>query len=430
MDSGRTSVAEPLTASQTLSAAQIKSGVAAWLGWMFDGLDTHLYTLVAPTFVAALLHAHSTTDQIVASRGGWIQAAFMAGWAVGGTFFGSLGDRIGRARTLSLTILTYACFTGLSSLSQTWWQLLIFRFIAALGIGGEWGVGSSLLAESWPPRLRPWAAAVLQTGINVGVLLACATTWFLSEVPHYERYVFVVGILPAFVVLWIRRSVPEPDEWKTARRVTSEAPRLRDLFERPVGRTTLLATIVCACSLTAWWAFMFWSLQHLRNLPELSGWTPAARQQLASTVFFILIAVSIAGNFFASWLAASFGYRRATALMFCGFFAAMFGAWCVPRGRVALELWMPAVGFFSGVFGLFTMYLPPLFPTLLRTTAAGFSFNIGRLAAAAGIIFSGYFGQHGNFRIALLVNAFLIVPAILMTLLLPDLRDSASATSA
>ncbi len=144
-----------------LSPEQWKSGAAAWLGWLFDGLDMHLYTLVAAPFVMELVGATSPADALVRERSSWIQAAFLVGWALGGGFFGRLGDRLGRSRALSLTILTYALFTGLSFFAQTWWQLMVFRFLAALGIGGEWAVGSSLLSETWPRRWRPWIAAVL-----------------------------------------------------------------------------------------------------------------------------------------------------------------------------------------------------------------------------------------------------------------------------
>src|SRR5947209_639748 len=119
-----------------LSAQQWKSGIAAWLGWLFDGLDMHLYVLVAAPFVAELLHTTERAPE-VGYYGSWIQAAFLFGWALGGGFFGRIGDRLGRSRALMLTILTYALFTGLSFLAQTWWQLLIFRFLAALAIGGE-----------------------------------------------------------------------------------------------------------------------------------------------------------------------------------------------------------------------------------------------------------------------------------------------------
>src|SRR5438876_4336438 len=121
---------QDVTRLRDLSPQQCKSGIAAWLGWMFDGLDMHLYVLVAAPFVAQLVHATSAADALVKEKSSWIQAAFLVGWALGGSFFGRIGDLLGRSRALSLTILTYALFTGLSSLAQTWWQLLIFRFLA------------------------------------------------------------------------------------------------------------------------------------------------------------------------------------------------------------------------------------------------------------------------------------------------------------
>ena len=416
---------------KAITAEQKKSGAAAWLGWFFDGLDMHLYLLVAAPFVAELLHAVSDKDPAVTRISGWIQAAFLVGWALGGGFFGRVGDLVGRSRALSFTILTYAMFTGLSFFATTWWQLMIFRFVAALGIGGEWAVGASLLAETWPRHWRPWLAGILQTAVNVGVLIACGAAYLLAG--HPPRYVFLVGVLPALVVYWIRRAVPEPAEWERARAsVDSQTPSVSELFRGPVFRTTMLTIAVCGASLTAWWAFMFWSPQHLMHVPDVAGWSEPDRKRLASEAFFALILISIGGNFFASWLARLLGYRVAIALMFVGFFAAMFGTYVVPRDHTELLFWMSAVGFFSGVFGLFTMYLPPLFPTLLRTTGAGFSYNIGRLAAAAGTVIFGMFAHVGDFRKALLLASFLFLPAIVVALLMPDLRDGApdSARSA
>ena len=407
-----------------ISSQQWKSGIAAWLGWFFDGLDMHLYLLIAAPFVAQLLHAASDKDPMVTRTSGWIQAAFLAGWALGGGFFGRVGDVLGRSRALSLTILTYAAFTGLSFLAQTWWQLMIFRFVAALGIGGEWAVGASLLAETWPSRWRPWLAAILQTAVNVGVLIACTAVYLLAGRPH--RYVFLIGIVPALVVFWIRKSVPETEEWIAAKSQEpggERAPRIRSLFTGEIRRTTVLTILVCSLSLTAWWAFMFWSGQQIRSVPDVSTWAPASRDRLASVDFFLVIGVSIGGNFFGGWLARLVGYRQAIALMFLGFFLAMFGTYVVPRGHVSLLIWTPCVGFFSGVFGLFTMYLPPLFPTLLRTTGAGFSYNIGRLAAAAGTVIFGMVAHVERFQLALLCVSFLFLPAMLIAMLLPDLRD-------
>lgn len=435
------------TTLRELTPQQRKSGLAAWLGWLFDGLDMHLYGLVAAPFVAYLLHregllpdASDVANDLVKQRSGWIQGSFLIGWALGGAFFGRLGDILGRSRSLSLTILTYAAFTGLSFFAETWWQLMIFRFLAALGIGGEWAVGSSLLSETWPKKWRPWVAAVLQTGVNLGVLLACLTTFLMSSL--HPKFVFLVGILPALLVFWIRRHVPEPEEWQAAKRESlSEQPGILDLFRGAVLRTTVLTIIVCACGLTAWWAFQFWHAQHLRNLPDLDAaakvefakaatseapakWVAGYKQKIVSLAFFIVITASIAGNFAAAGLARFLGYRRSIAICYLGFFLAMGATFIQPRGWESLVyFWFPLVGFFSGVFGLFTMYLPPLFPTLLRTTGAGFCYNIGRIASATGVIFSGSLASGGDFKKTLLFAACLFVPAIFVALLLPEPKD-------
>ena len=417
---------------KTLSPLQWRSGIAAWLGWFFDGLELHLFTLVALPFVAQLMELPAA-DQTVKEKTGWIQAAFLFGWALGGGFFGRIGDKLGRSRALSLTILTYAVFTGLSFFAHTWWQLLIFRFLAAVGVGGEWAVGASLLAETWPKKWRPWIAGVLQCGVNLGILVACGAVAVITHLlgkngGHFERYVFLIGIIPALLVFWIRKNVPEPEEWSDAKKQAKEHPGVIDLFRGRVLKITLLTIGVCALTLTAWWAFIFWHIQHLRSLPELKMWSAEETQQLATLVFFLVVGISIPGNFFFSWLAVHFGYRRTILWSCVAFIVAILGAYGVPRTHNELVFWLPVIGFCSGVFGLFTMYLPPLFPTLLRTTGAGFCYNIGRIAAAVGTVLFSIRLQVSDFRSTLLSIAFLFFPAALICLFLPDLSKEEGGT--
>ncbi len=422
--------APEVTHLRDLSPQQWKSGIAAWLGWLFDGLDLQLYMLVAAPFVTELLGAASEKDPLVGYYSSWIQAAFLIGWALGGGFFGRIADRLGRSRALTLTILTYASFTGLSFFAQTWWQLLLFRFVAALGIGGEWAVGASLLSETWPRRWRPWMAAVLQTGVNLGIMLAALATFLLSLADFPKRTVFLVGVLPALLVLWIRRAVPEPEEWRGAKKHSShDDPGFLDLFRGPVRRITILTLLVCAFSLTAHWAFNFWYLQHLRNLPELSGWTDGDKTRLVSKCLWVVIISSIVGNFLAALLARRLTYRRAIAGLCLGYFVAMGATYAVPLELEYLWFGFVAIGLCQGVFALFTMYLPPLFPTLLRTTGAGFCFNFGRIAAGLGTVFFGLFSKVGDYREALLYAGFLFLPAAGIALLMPELREESRGNS-
>jgi MFS family permease len=405
-----------------LSPYQWKSGIAAWLGWLFDGLDMHLYVLVAAPFVAGLIGVPDTRNEAVGWYSSWIQAAFLVGWALGGGCFGRVGDLIGRSRTLCLTILTYALFTGLAFFVQSWWQLLIVRFLAALGIGGEWAVGASLLSETWPRRWRPWIAAVLQSGVNVGILLASCATFLLAG--QSPRVVFLVGVLPALLVLWIRREVPETEEWRAAKGLATDAsPGIVDLFRGDVRRTTILTILVCSVSLSAHWAFIFWYQQHLRNLPDVINLSAARKNELASIANLLVMVASIVGNFLAAILALVIGYRRSIALLCLAYGLAMIGVYIVPRSHTTLLVLLPLMGATSGLFALFTMYLPPLFPVLLRTTGAGFCYNIGRIAAAVGTVVFGLFSKVGDYRIALLCAGLLFLPAAPLAFWLPDLPD-------
>lgn len=410
-----------VTRLRDLSPAQWKSGIAAWLGWLFDGLDMHLFTLVATPLVAELLLV-SPSDPVVGERGSLIQAAFLVGWALGGAFFGRIGDLIGRTRALSLTILTYALFSGMGYLATEWWHLLLFRFLAALGIGGEWAVGASLLAETWPRSWRPWIAATLQTAVNIGILLACLAGWMLHD--QAPRTIFLVGVLPALLVFWIRRAVPEPEEWEAAKQSPDRRiPGVRDLFRGEVAGVTWRVLLICGIALTAHWTFMFWQQAQVRLLPEVIHLGAAEKNRYATAALFLLMFGSILGNYLAGWLAVVIGYRRAIAAMLAAYAVAMFVTYRVEPGWAALRVGLVVIGICQGVFGLFTMALPPLFPTLLRTTGAGFCYNFGRIVSAGGVVFFGLFSAVGDPRLALFHAGFLFWPAALVALLLPDPRE-------
>lgn len=398
-----------------LSPQQVRSGLAAWLGWLFDGLDMHLYTLVATAFVAQLLMTQEA-DPEVGRKASIIQAAFLVGWALGGGFFGRVADLIGRSRALVLTILTYACFTGLSFFSTEWWHLLVFRFLAALGIGGEWAVGASLLSETWPRKWRPWIAATLQSAVNCGILLACLAGALLKG--HPPQWIFLVGVLPAFITLWIRRAVPETEEWSEARK-DLPAPRIGELFGPEVRSVTLKVMLICAVSLTAHWTFMFWQQSYIRSLPEVGPLKADKDQATVMALLWIMVG-SLIGNFVAGGLAVLMGYGRAIALMLFAYFGLMWFAFSGSHSLSVIYALFAGIGVMQGCFGLFTMCLPPLFPVLLRSTGAGFCYNIGRILSAAGVVFFGIFNKvQGDFAQVLLTASWLFLPAALFALLLP-----------
>ena len=425
-DGGRTALCSgsPMKEAQgwnDLTSQQKKSGLAAWLGWMFDGLDMHIYTLVATPFVAELLREPDKSSKIVGEKGALISAAFLVGWALGGAFFGRVGDLLGRSRALCLTILCYAGFTGLAFFATEWWHLMIFRFLSALGIGGEWAVGASLLSETWPKKWRPWIAAVLQTAVNVGVLFACLAYWLFADSP--PRTLFLVGVAPALIVLWIRRAVPETEEWHAARTQTTQPPGIAELFSDTIRPTTLKVLLICGVSLTAHWTFMFWQQKFIRDLPEVRMLPATGQNQAALIALLVLMVFSIIGNFTAGWLAQRFGYRRTIIGMCLGYGATMWATFSQPQSFHGALTWFAVIGIFQAVFALFTMCLPPLFPTLLRTTGAGFGYNFGRIIAAAGTVFFGVFTKVGDVRQALGYAALLFPAAALAAVWLPEIVE-------
>jgi MFS family permease len=196
-----------------------------------------------------------------------------------------------------------------------------------------------------------------------------------------------------------------------------------ELFRGAVRRTTILTILVCALSLTGHWAFLYWFPQHLRNHPDLALWSDGDRTRFTSLAMILVMISSVAGNFLASFIARFLGYRRAIAAMCLLYFVSMFATYCVPLDHRMLVACLSLSGVSQGVFALFTMYMPPLFPTLLRTTGAGFCYNIGRIAAAAGTVFFGLFSSVGDHRLALFYASFMFLPPALIALLLPEPPD-------
>jgi MFS family permease len=400
-----------------ITPTQWRALVAAWLGWAFDGLDGYLYVLVAAPFVGQLL-GKPPTDPEVARKGALIQAAFLVGWAVGGAVFGRIGDRIGRSRTLTLTVLTYAMFTGLSYFAGSWWHLLIFRFVAALGIGGEWAAGSALVAETLHLRHRAWASATLQSGYMVGMLAAIATTRLFATAP---RSVFLVGIVPALLTLWIRFAVPEPAEWHAAvkgRRI----PPVRALFARGLARTTILTFLLTGIALTTVWGFLFFAPQVIRAMPELRDAAPATKVAMVVRITTVYVLVNIAANYAATYTARALGYRRTLAIMFVGAGATFLIGFARPASPATIYWTTSAASLFAlGVFGIFPLYIPPLFPTLLRTLGAGVTYNTGRLVAAVGTFNGGLIAAGaGEPNRAIFWLGLLYSPGVVVALMMPE----------
>ena len=403
-------------ASESITKTQRSAFIAAWLGWGFDGLDGTLYLLVAAPFVKQLLGAMATQSD-VAKKAAIIQGVFLFGWALGGTVFGRIGDRLGRSKTLTLTIITYAVFTGLSFFAHEWWHLLIFRFMAALGIGGEWAAGSALVSETLPKKYSHFASATLQNGYNLGMIVAALTVGALGSWDY--RYVFLIGVIPAFATIWIRKAVPEPEEW-AGERETRQMPKITDLFKGQVLRVTVFTMCLTSIALSSVWALLYYGPALVRSLPEVKALPKADADSLLRSVTVVYCLWNIVGCYFAAILAKTIGYRRAFAtLIACSMLTYLFGFNNITTLDSA-RMWLNTAFFFSsGIFALFPLYVPPLFPTLLRTTGAGFSYNVGRLIAGIATILLAFSTTKVSPSHAIWLAGFIYIPGVVLALFIP-----------
>lgn len=403
--------------------------LVAWLGWVFDSMDATIYALVLHPALEELLNGspHGASNDAIAWYGGIVFSIFLLGWAVGGIVFGVLADHYGRTKTLILTILIYAVFTGLAALSQTWWELAMYRFLTAIGIGGEWAAGAALVAETWPDTMRAKAAGLLQSAWAVGFFIAAGLNLLLSG--YGWRVLFWVGILPAFVALIVRRCVKEPDRWKKAH--TSElglpGPRrtkLTEIFQAPLLRHTVVGSGLAFVAVFGLWGATNWTPTLVRMLPDLQGLNGSAITELVTYAIMALNGGAVCGYLAFGPLADRFGRRPVFALMCFGSAIVLPLTFFIPQSYAHVVILLPILGFFNnGIFSGFPIYLPELYPTGLRATGAGFCFNAGRILAAMGPILTGILTTTlGTFGRAASAIALIYVVGLVILLFAPETR--------
>lgn len=386
--------------------------LAAWLGWGFDVFDGLLFNFVAPNCVPTLLGLTIGSPAAKAATLQWtgiLTSVLLVGWAIGGILFGQVADRIGRTRTLMLTMLLYALGTAACAFAPNLWVLMLCRIVASLGIGGEWAAGASMVAEVVPERRRVEAGALLYTSAPLGLFLATfvnfqiASVLFGSNPERSWRYVFLAGLIPAAAAFVVRAFVREPERWKSVASSLS-APRLRELFTPRYRAITISGFFMSVVALIMWWscnAFIPVVATGLaQSTAKLQGLDRAATLHLVehwkavATNYFNL--GGLIGTLLTIPAAKYLGRKTMFFLYFAGSAAALlctFGLDLQPEARLAMYFLIGLTVF--GVFGSFTYYLPELFPTRLRATGAGFCYNIGRVIAAAGPILVGSIAAQG-----------------------------------
>ena len=386
--------------------------LAAWLGWGFDVFDGLLFNYVAPNCVPALLHLPLGSPEAKAAALRWtgvLTSLLLVGWAIGGIIFGRVADRLGRTRTLLLTMFVYSIGTAACALAPNLETLALFRFISSLGIGGEWAAGAAMVAEVVPEHRRVEAGALLYTSSPLGLFLATFVTWqiqgvHMSDSPETAwRFVFLTGLLPAAVAFVLRLFVREPERWASAKS-TAAPPRLRELFTPAHQRETLSGLSMSVVALVTWWscnAFMPLVATGLaaadaaaRGLEPAAARTQAEAWKALATNCFNL--GGLFGTLLTIPLAKGLGRRPMYALYFLVSGLSVMSAFGLPlSGHTRLYMFFFIGLSVFGVFGSFAYYLPELFPTRLRGTGAGFCYNAGRVLAAVGPFVVGSLASRG-----------------------------------
>ncbi len=366
--------------------------LAAFLGWMFDGMEMGIFPLIARPALLQMQQAQglALTDAFVGQWMGYATAAFLLGAALGGVVFGWLGDKIGRVRAMAASILVYSLFTGMIYFAAEPWHLAACRFVAALGMGGEWSLGVALVMEVWPEKHRPLMAGIIGAAANVGFALIGILTIFVKVTVDSWRWVALVGAAPALLTFIIRLFVPESEKWHAAVKSSPVKTRpLSEIFGAKLIKNTLLATALSSVALIGTWGSVQW-------LPVWADQMAGAADPAAKGYTGMLSGVgAIIGCLLGAYIGRFISRRMAYFLLSLGSLllcAALFRG-VDSYGTTFLVLTFLVGGFTAAFYGWLPLYLPELFPTRVRATGQGLSFNAGRILAAVGAVQMGVLMQ-------------------------------------
>lgn len=374
-----------------LTKNQIRGFWAAWGGWALDGMDSFIYALVLVPSLRELLPRSgiAATKGNIGSYGGLLFALFLLGWGLA-FLWGPVGDKFGRVRALMLTIVWYSVFTVLSALVTSLWQLAILRLLAGIGIGGEWAMGGTFVAEEWPENRRRAGAGFMHTGYYVGIFLAAIANYTIGS-RYGWRCMFAFGGLPAILLAWLRHGIAEPAHWSSKAAVIRSWEIYRPfaaLFSPAFRRRTILNSLFMLASVSGLWAGTVYVPAAVTSLAEAAGRAGPEAAQLASRATMLVAFATILGCLAMPWLAERLGRRGALGLFFAlmtVFIELTFGQ-VFYLGPAALS-WFFVCLFFLGLgganFSVYTLWLPEQYPTECRASAFAFSTSFARFGGAA-----------------------------------------------
>jgi MFS family permease len=389
--------------------------VAASFGWMLDSFDVMLYAMVLAALISDLGLAKATA--------GLLGSLTLVASAVGGLIFGVVADRFGRRKALMASILIYSVFTAACGFATGVVMLAVFRIFLGLGMGGEWASGASLVSETWPAAHRGKALGIVQSSWAVGYAAAAAVSALVLPVWGW-RGVFFVGVIPAFFTLWIQRRVKEPEIWKNLR-ASSERARLDfgEIFGKRRLRLTLFVTLMNACTMFAWWGFNLWLPAYL-SMPSDQGGIGLSPRTMSGLVIFMQAGMWL-GYITFGFISDRFGRKRSYVgyLVAAAFFMLLYSRTREPAVLLVLG---PFVAFFgTGYFTGFGALTAEIYPTAVRATAQGFTYNTGRIVSAAAPFVVGSLAQTRGFGFSFILIAAAFLAAAFFWAGIPETRGKA-----
>jgi MFS family permease len=388
--------------------------VAAGLGWMLDAFDVTLFALVLPALRKDL--------GLSPAAGGALGSIALLAAAAGGVGFGWIADRFGRTRALMASIVLYSVFTAACGLATTFTQFVLFRIGLGLGMGGEWASGATLVSENWSAEHRGKALALMQSAWAIGYALAAAVNYFVQPAFGW-RAVFLTGILPAFLTLWVRRSVREPEIWQRSRRAETPLRGVSMLFAPDLAPLTIALTAMNACTLFGWWSFNLWLPSYLQEPPSRGG---LGLQMLSSSAMIVVMQIGMWFGYITFGFVSDRIGRKRTYIGYLLSAALMLLLYISVRAPMLLFALGPFVAFFAtGYFSGFGAVTAEIFPTAIRGTAQGFTYNVGRIVSAAAPFMVGTLAQTRGFGTALSISSLAFLAAAAAWIWIPETRGRA-----